>query len=144
MSFKDYAKAATNFDSALGLAETRKGYDPFQIENHYARFLLESRSETDLWDDYFSAWAKAHEIIRSQFKNLDEARYTFRVAAKYLGFIESRNSDLSKEEMEIFQNGCFELLDLAANIPEDHINRRYRADFETNIKAAIDYVTETI
>jgi len=142
MSFRDYRGAEGNFKSAFGLAESAHNYDPYQIENHYARFLLESRTETEEWEDYFEAFSEADRIVRSQMRNFREGHYPFRVATKYLSFIEARNSSLSSEQLGQVKEACEALLAIAETRSDVKERSIYRRDFVVAMKAAIDLIAE--
>lgn len=141
MSFRDYEGAELNFDAAFGLVRGRP-YDPYQIENQYARFLLESRTETTIWNDYFEAAEKAHIILKSQMRNFDEGDYPYNVAAKYLPFIETRHAELDQDQLDAFSSWCDELLEIAEQAPQ-HIKRRgYWRTFKATMLAVKDLVPE--
>jgi hypothetical protein len=142
MSFKDYEGAENNFDSAFGLVDRRRSYDPFQIENHFARFLLESRSETTQWPDYYEAAQKAHGILREQMRRYEEGHYPYKVASKYLPFIEARHSELSDDQLDQFSQWCNELLAIAAAAPPDVRRTGYWREFQTTMNATTDLIAD--
>lgn len=89
-------------DTLLGMAESkasqRQHYNSFQIENQRAKFILISRSESDLFDDYQSAYTKAASITNKQ---LDGAKakadpYPLRLISAHEKFIAVRGTHLDE------------------------------------------------
>ncbi|WP_426000814.1 SIR2 family protein [Caulobacter sp. DWR1-3-2b1] len=142
LSFKDYVGAEAHFDAAFGLVDRRRSYDPFQIENHYARFLLESRAETTHWSDYYEAALKAHTIIKSQMRRYEEGHYPYKVAANYLPYVAARANEFSTEQLEEFGSWCDELLQIAAAAPVDVRKTGYWREFNKVMADTKDFVSE--
>jgi hypothetical protein len=82
------------------------GYDTFQLDNHYARFLLESRTRSDLYNDFFAAFAKAHQLLSKQMAATAHGYYPYRVARLYADFIRERGNTLLKAQVEAFDRCC--------------------------------------
>jgi len=141
MSFKDYSGADRNFDAAFGLVKGRS-YDPYQIENQYARFLLESRTETSLWNDYFDAFDRANFIIKTQMRRVDDGDYPYNVATKYLAFIEVRHSEFDQDQLSRISEWCDELLKIADKAPESIKRRGYWRNFRTSMNSTKDYISD--
>jgi len=116
-SFGDYRNAEYHFATAFSLADRRGGYDPYQIENQYAKFLLESRSKSQGWDDYFEAIGKAHDIVSRQMNNFTEGFYPYRVARLYLEFVDTNHNELSRDQLLRISGWCDQLLALAERAP---------------------------
>lgn len=141
MSFKDYSGAERNFDAAFGLVKGRS-YDPYQIENQFARFLLESRTETTLWPDYFDAFGKAHVIVKTQMARVDEGDYPYNVATKYLPFVEARHAELDQDQLDNVVACCDELIGIAVKAPLDIKRRGYWRNFSAAMNAVKDIIRE--
>jgi hypothetical protein len=144
MSYHDYEDADSHFQTAFGLAGRRRGYDPYQIENQYAKFLLESRSRTALWDDYFDAFSKAHEIISRQMSNFTEGFYPYRVSRLYLDFIESKNSKISRDQMDRISQYCDQLLQLSENAPPDIKRTAYWRTAREALRHTKDFIAAAV
>jgi hypothetical protein len=90
------------FEQAYGLAEGISGYDTYQIDNHFARFLLESRTYGTKWSDYVQAIKDAHHLIIKQMADVSTGYYPYRVATNFLTLIERRaDSFTSVEKAEV-------------------------------------------
>jgi hypothetical protein len=144
MSYQDYENADAHFQTAFGLAGRRRGYDPYQIENQYAKFLLESRTRTSLWNDYFEAFSEAHDIISRQMSTFTEGFYPYRVSRLYLDFVEAKNSELSREQLLRIDNCCEQLLTLAEQAPNDIKRTTYWRTAKQSLKAARDFISDAI
>ena len=80
-AFDKFDLAETYFANAYRLAE---GRDPFQIDNHFAKFLLKSRMRrVDIYDDFFWAFDEANKLSIAQYRARDEARFPLEVFAQY-------------------------------------------------------------
>lgn len=141
MSFKDYDVADEHFKTAFGLARRRGGYDPYQIENQFARFLIESRTESMKWGDAYEALKTAHEIIARQMSNFAEGYYPYRVARNYLAFVEANNTAFNAEEKGRIIEWCKHLLALGKKAPETIRSTQYWKECQDRVSQTIDYLT---
>ncbi|MCC6982840.1 MAG: SIR2 family protein [Bauldia sp.] len=96
--FDRFDLADQYFATAYDLAEQGK-HDPFQIDNHYAKFLLKSRSKrADSYSDFFWAFDEAHRLSLNQFRTRDEARFPLEVFDDYGEYLESVGRKLDDDE----------------------------------------------
>jgi hypothetical protein len=144
MSFQSYEDAGGHFDTAFGLAKNRGGYDPYQIENTYARFLLESRARTDHWDDFADAFLQAHEILARQMGSVREGYYPYRVARVYLEFVESRIGTMDRLQRGKVRDACEKLIGLSEKAPPVVRRSKYWRESREALGAARDIVDETL
>lgn len=142
MSFGDYENADLHFSAAFGLAAKRGGYDPYQIENQYARFLLESRTKTIKWSDFFDAFHQAHEIISRQMTNFREGSYPYRVVRSYLPFVEANDKVFTRDQKIRIAGWCDQLLRLADNAPAPIKRSRYWREADSALRSTKDYLSE--
>ena len=99
-------RAEKYFDTAYSFA-SRRNNSTFQIDNHYARFLLVRAVERDDSEHCMASFRKARTIIDEQIKD-DRMHYPFRVARSYLSFYEAFESRLSRTRLdEIVQAAIF-------------------------------------
>jgi hypothetical protein len=141
MSFKDYSAADQHFKAAFGLAERKGGYDPYQIENQYAKFLIESRTVTADWGDAYEALKEAHTIIARQMNGFTEGYYPYRVARLYLGFVEANDAELTKEQKVRIIDWCRQLLALGEKAPASIKASRYWREAQERLKQTMDYIS---
>lgn len=140
MSFRDYDVADEHFRTAFGLADKRGGYDPYQIENQYARFLIESRTQSNKWGDAYEKLREANEIIARQMSSFTEGYYPYRVARNYLAFVEANDKHLNRTEKDRISEWCAHLLILAANAPDSIKTTAYWRQANERLKQTIDYL----
>lgn len=143
MSFSDYENAERNFNTAFGLAGNRGGYDPYQIENQHARFLLESRSRSARWGDYFDSFHSAHDIVARQMNNFTEGFYPYRVAILYLEFVEANNGKMTRDQLLRISEWCSQLLMISERAPSSIKRSAYWRRARESLKHTKDFITET-
>jgi hypothetical protein len=120
-----------------------RSYDPYKVDNHYAKFLLESRSATDHWDDHFDAFMRAHRILREQMTKFREGLYPFRVASTYIDFIEARHLNFTTDEKNAIRIACLELLEIGIKSKSSIQKSTYYKDFVRLTKAAVDFLNDS-
>lgn len=106
MSFERYKDASLYFDSAYSFARADGGVQLRDVDNHYARFLLESRTKTDDWSDHYDAFKEAHGKLYEQMLRGDNRHYPYDRAKLYVPFIASRGHLLSNEQLKLFSSCC--------------------------------------
>ena len=142
MSFEDYKNADDHFTTAFGLASRRGGYDPYQIENHYAKFLLRSRLNTDHWQDYYDAFSQANDILQRQVRNFQEGFYPYRVAANYLDYVEAHHSKMSKEQLDRISDWCAQIISVSEGAPPAVRRSMYWSRSRRALQATRDIIAE--
>jgi hypothetical protein len=144
MSFQSYKDAGGHFDTAFGLAKNRGGYDPYQIENTYARFLLESRARTSHWNDFLDAFFQAHEILSRQMASVKEGYYPYRVARLYLEFVESRIGTIDRQQKARVKDACGKLIALSEKAPPNVRRSKYWRESREALGAASDFISDSL
>ncbi len=109
LSFKDYELADTYFRNAYSYADRKGGFDTFQIDNHYARHILESEIYIGEVSTCMQQFAKAHEILTRKSNN-DGRHYPIRVAKNYELFYQRFFKELIPSDKNIFLKSCQEIL----------------------------------
>jgi len=113
---RDYSAASRQFETAFKIAESfRHPYDTYQIENHYARFLLESRINSIHWNDHFHAFEKAHSLLLRQMNDVTEGYYPFRVVALYKNFVSCAYKNFDRKESERVKDMCRDVIDICSS-----------------------------
>jgi len=141
MAREEYALAGTMLETAEGRARTYSGYNLFQIHNQKARYLLLSRSRTDNYTDYDSAYIKAFQIINAQIRDGKGKRdpYPLRLIPPNEEFISKRGKELSsgtvKLAIQLLQNFTTAFDDYAAGTWRDE--RGWRPSLAAT-RAALD------
>ncbi len=105
LSYGEFKEATLYFDHARSLAKGSPK-DLIDIDNHYARLLIDSRTKSDEYDDHFRAFEMAHRILISQINRGTNKHFPFRQAKKYVEFISFRKGLLSAAEVKQFVTYC--------------------------------------
>lgn len=142
MSFKDYRNAGVYFDTAFSLSERMTNYDDYQIKNHYARYLLESSIEKAINLDPVEVFSRAHEILVDQIEGKSEGHYPYRVAQKYLDFIEAKEEAFDSEAIVQFDIACTQILGFIADLSQEMRRDRYVSRCRERLKVARDFVAD--
>lgn len=106
----DYSMARAFFETAYSYAEKDSHFDPYQIDNHYARFLLENAINRGDISDCMQAFEDAHKILTDPTHRNDVKYYPYRVGINYYPFYQKFYKDLESEEKNKFILACRELL----------------------------------
>jgi hypothetical protein len=138
LSFDDFEKTEIYFDTAYSWAKKRPNFNTFQIDNHFARFLLRKSlaiGETSTCMEYFRT---ANTILSAQSSaGLDYRYYPYRVALLYVNFYNQYFSSLSALDKIFFISSCKILLHNTKNLHERIRGHRYIKEFEQKIGAII-------
>lgn len=86
------------------------------VNNHFARLLLDSRTEGVEYTDYFEAFHLAHRILIDQINKDTNRHFPFRQAIKYVDFISFRKKDLTTDQIQRFSNCCKQILEAIEHI----------------------------
>ena len=108
MSFGEFSEATLYFEHARSLAKGNVK-DTIDVNNHFARLLLDSRTNSEQYDDYFDAFLGAHKILLEQMVRNTNRYFPFRQAKKYAEFISFRGSRLSTQEIDRFRTSCIQV-----------------------------------
>ena len=116
---KDYERSGFYFSTAYSHADNLDRYDSFQIDNHYARFLLERAIDTDCNSaDRMAPFREARGLLRPQFAE-EWRHYPYRVATGYFNFLTRFSASLSPAEMQEIKGAANEIFERIAKLPED-------------------------
>lgn len=107
---KDFKNAEICFKNSYELAKRTQGYDTYQIDNHYARFLLEGKIEGYLQEECMMLFINAHKKLMVNRKGDEHRWYSFKVAENYIPFYEKFGNTFSISEMITFKKCCLEMI----------------------------------
>jgi hypothetical protein len=111
LSEREYPTAKTYFETAYSYANNITGYDTYQIDNHFARYILEFAIESGQKDDCLDDFMKAHRILMDPLHEKIVKYYPFRVAQNYLPFYTKFFDDFNDSQKAIFLQACEQLLE---------------------------------
>ncbi|MBY5368621.1 hypothetical protein HFO91_18435 [Rhizobium leguminosarum] len=110
MSLSQFPEAARLFDVAYAISKRSGFRENRHLNNQWARFLLESRTNSNDYTDYMSAFNEAHRICVKQMIDEPLSNNPYRVAQNYLPFLERRVSDLTVGDLVGIVRSCSEVL----------------------------------
>jgi hypothetical protein len=110
LEHSEFKSADTLFRTAYSHANAIKGYNPFQIDNHYARYLLVSRASDRTYVDFFRAFLDAHALLMKQARTEPNAYYPFKVARFYRDFVANNMDRLTGEQKGIMRGSIDQMI----------------------------------
>jgi hypothetical protein len=126
---QNFERAETYFGNAYAFAAEMYLYDTHQIDNHYARFLVERAIYRDDAAHAMAAFREARILIFNQLGDVNERRhYPFRVASGWWSFyshFENRLSDSERSEIRSAANYVQQRID---TLPADRSGHRSVVD----------------
>lgn len=126
LSYGEFKEAALYFEQARSLAKG-KPKDTIDVNNHFARLLLDSRTNSSDYDDYFDAFEMAHRILIDQMNRNTNRHFPFRQAKKYVAFIAYRKKQLTHSQIDRFITSCRQVISAI-----DHLHGRISIAHEVN------------
>lgn len=110
LSVRDYPLAKKYFDTAYGYAKNDPDFDTFQIDNHYARYLIENENINGSIDSCMDVFIAVHSILSNRNDANANRHYPFRVAINYGRFYDNYYSKLGENNKAVFILSCKEIL----------------------------------
>ena len=127
LSEYDYMQAKVYFDTAYSFAR-KTGFDTYQIDNHYARFILENEMQNGNQNTCMDAFSHAHAILMDTKHKTDVRYYPYRVARNYYPFYEHFFAGMTKTEQQTFLSSCHDMLKRLEWYVSTSIIAEYRPD----------------
>lgn len=109
LSFGEFKESELYFEQARSLAKNNPKVLT-DIDNHFARLLIDSRIKSEEYSDYFEAFSLAHKILIGQINLGTNKHFPFRQAKKYVEFISYRKDKLSNDNILYFITCCRQVL----------------------------------
>ena len=110
LSTRDYDISQKYFETAYGLAKKKEDFDTFQIDNHYARQILENEVYNGDETTCMEQFLKAHDMIMQNSSSNKNKHYPFRVASNYGKFYDKYFDKLKNQDQIIFLRSCEDVL----------------------------------
>lgn len=108
----DLDVAQSYFETAYSLAKRYPDYDTYQIDNHFARYLLERGKTLDKDSPYMDYFTRAHKILTDPNHKKDTKYYPFKMARLYEPFFENHAAHLTAKDRGFIKQSCKEILAL--------------------------------
>ena len=104
MVIEEYEMADRFFSTSYSLAGKLDNFDTYQIDNQYARFLLETAIKEE-GIDYMKNFKKARNLLNKQIQR-ENRFYPYRIAILYYDFYEKFSGILKEEDLSIIFKSC--------------------------------------
>jgi hypothetical protein len=109
LTLEELERAGRYFETAYSLTSGRQ-YDTYQIDNHFARYILVRAAKSRDKDQVIDALRKARKIIERQVRN-ERVHYPYRAASNYLPAFEAVEDKLNPAELAEFRDAAGAVLD---------------------------------
>lgn len=111
LSERDYDRAKLYFNAAYDYGRNIDNFDPYQIDNHYARYILSNELQSGSKSTCMEAFKHAHAILMDNKHKLEVRFYPYKVARLYYPFYEKFFKFLKQYEKKEFLASCQVMLD---------------------------------
>lgn len=128
LSEYDYGMAKQFFEAAYSFAGAIEKFDTYQIDNHYARFVLENERNNGAQATCMDAFRHAHSILMDSRHKLEVRYYPYRVARNYYPFYERFFKGMTSAEKKEFLVSCQEILNRLEWYQRESGTSGYRKD----------------
>ncbi len=127
-----FDRAERYFRTAYSLAKQRGGtFSAYQIDNHYARYLLENQLYYRKQEGSLDVFIEAHRLLNKNseidYLKKNSRYYKYRVARKYKDYYDTFASKYGEKDKDIFLKRCqemyFDLKNYKKNLREDEIRQ---------------------
>jgi hypothetical protein len=118
LTMNDLDRAEAYFNTSYSLAENMSSFDTYQIDNHYARFLLVTAIENNEANTCMQNFRRARKIVNEQIAK-ERLRYPYRIATMYADFFERFEGRLSMSEKTEIGRAARFVTERIAKLPED-------------------------
>ncbi|GFO68038.1 hypothetical protein GMLC_16170 [Geomonas limicola] len=132
-------RAERYFADAYSLANAIEGYDCFQIDNHYARFLFEKALLETSKSNAMQLVLKARTIILAQMKS-EERYYPYRAALGLFNVFDKWKGEWTPDESKLYYGIFFEIQKRCSAAGSTIRNNRYVLDCAEKSKEYIGYL----
>ncbi|MBK8908542.1 MAG: hypothetical protein IPM60_11755 [Rhodospirillales bacterium] len=106
LSLHEYDAARNYLDTAYSLARKIPGFNTRQIDNQYARYLLENATYSNDRARSFSVWLDANKLLLMQMRKEKDNHYPYRVASAYKDYIEHFGESWDRRQIAAFRSAC--------------------------------------
>jgi hypothetical protein len=124
--FEEFVRAKSYFDTAYAFAEA-KDFDTFQIDNHYARFLLLRAIRSKDPGNFMDSFREARKFIFEQIET-ERRYYPFRVATLIGEFYDTFAGVLSEAGKNEVAAAAKHVLNRIEVLPNERQEQRYVID----------------
>lgn len=125
-AFGEFKEAILYFDQARALAKGKEK-ETNDVNNYFARLLLDSRTNSGEYNDYYEAFEIAHRILLDQMNKNSNRHFPFRQAKNYVNFISYRKVKLTRSQVDRFIISCKQVISAISHL-QGRITRKIEVD----------------
>ncbi len=135
---EEFERAEKYFQVAYSLANERLDFDVYQIDNHYARFLLvrATKRKTNI-DDAMSDFEEAHRITYAQSRN-ERQYFPYRIAEMYNSFYDIYSIEMQKKHKDLIINATNEIITRIYQLPRERQAERHVQRCESSLRRLLE------
>jgi hypothetical protein len=120
----EFERAEKYFQTAYSFSEGRDHWDSFQIDNHFARFLLTRAIAQGDVSTSMGAFRNARKLIHGQIER-ERLHYPYRVASLYFDFYERFAPELKPQNREEIRRAAKHICERIQKLPPERQEQRY-------------------
>ena len=142
-NMKEYDRAEIYFATSYSFANSKQRFSNYQIDTHYARFLLEKQLYGMDYSNCFDSFSEAHDLLLHKFyKNEVENRkhYIFHVAEKYGEYYKMFFNRFNGEQKNKFIECCIEMRERT----EGHLSSNLEVNLPRYVENCRDVLNEIL
>ena len=140
----DLDRSGKYFETAYSLARARN-WDTTQIDNHYARYLLETAIANDDPAPAMRGFRAARDLLTKQIKQQQRLHYPYRIARLYGPFTEKFAGQIAPAERTEVRDAVGRILDSISRLPESRRQQRYVRECDEALQyAALVLAEDTV
>jgi hypothetical protein len=124
--FEEFERAEKYFNTAYAFAEATD-FNTYQIDNHFARFLLMRAIKVNTPSDCMKSFRRARKFIFEQIET-ERRHYPFRVAAIISEFYDTFVAGLSESDKKEIAAAARHILNRIGTLPSERQEQRYVID----------------
>jgi hypothetical protein len=121
---EEFERAEKYFKTAYALAEGRQFWDSFQIDNHYARFLLARAISLGDPSSCMRDFRSARLLIHNEIER-ERLHYGYRVATLYADFYEKLGPKLKPQDKDEIRRAAKHVCERIEKLPPVSQDQRY-------------------
>lgn len=137
LSYGEFKEATLYFEQAKSLAKGNPK-ETTDVNNQFAKMLLESRTNSSEYDDYYEAFVMAHKILLDQMNRNTNRHFPFRQAKNYVSFIAFRKKDMDQTQIDRFSVCCKQVLSAITHLDGKISRSREVDECRVSIERAIE------
>lgn len=151
LEIKDFKQVKTYLNNAYAYAEEIDGFDAYQIDSHYARYLLENElyNNKNNAKKAYESFLEAHSLIYNNNNKPAHLHYPLRQASHYLEYYRKFYNSFDASQQAIFFFNCNQIMKKIEEynnaINEMKRDKNYEVTItENNIREILKQIKATI